>query len=303
MTGAVIYAGRNSRLKNFAYKDFGARVLGYRSRDKQGNPLAGTKVPGQPFRLSYQITLIAGGTMEVGSVVKMGKKKPNDAWVPATAAAPTGVFSYEEVRDAAGAAVQRHDSNGMFAVIASDLRKKYVLPAGLVRKFDNVHDDLADGGTSDDSRENFFHELGKMTGAGLDFFAYAGHGNYNGLPSAGVTMKHVDSLGGEIERLVTADGSVMLYACSCATPGGFAQALSKRLGNREVWAHTGAGTADKNPNMFLFRHGLDQDFLGTKNFTKEERAAWRAYLKKSADFYARFPFMTVGEMKSEIAAA
>jgi hypothetical protein len=303
MTGAVIYAGRNSRLKNFAYKDFVAGVRGYRSRDKQGNPLAGTKVPGQPLRLSYQVTRLTGGTMEVGSVVKLSKKKPNDAWAPATSAAPTGVFNYEEVHDAAGTAVLRHDSNGMFAVVASDLRKRYVLPKGLVRAFDNVHDDLADGGTSEDSRENFFHELGKMTGAGLDFFAYSGHGNYNGLPSAGVYMKHVEPLGDEISRLVRTDGTVMLYACSCATPGGFAQALSKRLGNRKVWAHTGAGTADKNPNMYLFQNGLDQDFLGATNFTKEERTAWKVHLKRSADFYIRFPFLTIEEMKSEMASA
>src|SRR4051812_6436664 len=119
MTGAVIYAGRNSRLKNFAYKTFGNGVIGYRARDKQGNPLAGTKVPGQPLRLSYPITLLAGGTMEVASAATLNKKAPNDAWAPAVAAAPTGVFNNEEVHDAAGAAVTRHDSNGMFAVIAS----------------------------------------------------------------------------------------------------------------------------------------------------------------------------------------
>src|SRR5262245_10737862 len=140
MTGAVIYAGRNSRLKNFAYKDFAKGVLGYRSRDKQGNPLAGKSVPGQPLRLSYPITLLTGGATEVGSVVKLNKQTPNDAWSPATGAVPTGVLNYEEMHDAAGAAVLRHDSNGMFQVVASDLRKKYALPAGLVRPFDNVHD-------------------------------------------------------------------------------------------------------------------------------------------------------------------
>ena len=101
-TGAVIYAGRNSRLKNFAYKDLTNRVIGYLSRDKQGNPLAGTMVPGQPLRLSYQITLLAGGTMNVGSVMKLSKKGSNTAWSPATSATATGVLQYEEVHDAAG---------------------------------------------------------------------------------------------------------------------------------------------------------------------------------------------------------
>lgn len=297
-TGAVIYAGRNSRLKNFAYKDLTNRVLGYRYRDKLGNQPGGTKIPGQHLRLSYEIALLAGGTIQVGSAVTLNKRKPNDAWSPATSAIATGVLNYEEVHDVAGTAVLRHDSNGMFAVIAAGLRKKYSLPADLVRSFDNVHDDLEDGGTSKDSKKNFFAELKKMKGTELDFFAYAGHGNYNGLPSAGVYMSDIDDLEKEINRLIKADGSVMLYACSCAS--GFAQHLSRKLGNRKVWAHTGAGTADKNPNMHLFQNGLDQHFLGEKNFTKDEVTAWKRYLKLSDDFYMRFPFMTIQEMKNEI---
>ena len=298
MNGAVIYAGRNSRLKNFAYRDFAKGVLGYRARKSNGDPLPGVAIPGQPLRLSYPITLLAGGSMAVASVVKLQKKKPNDAWSPATSTTPTGVLTVEEVHDAAGKVVTRHDSNGMFEVIAVALRKKYALPVSQVRAFDNVHDDFADGGTSDDSKQHFFAELKKMTGSGLDFFAYSGHGNYNGLPSAGVYMGDVEKLGNEIIRLVKDDGSVMLYACSCAS--GFAQSLSNKLGRRKVWAHTGAGPADKNPNMYLFQHGLDQGFLGTKNFTKDEAAAWKKHLKSNADFYLRFPFMTIGEMKSEI---
>lgn len=299
-TGAVIYAGRNSRLKNFAYRDFAKGLLGYRSRKSNGDPLPGVTIPGQPLRLSYPITLLSGGSMSVASVAKLAKKKPNDAWLPETSAIPTGVLAVEEVRDAAGNVVTRHDSNGMFEVIAVALKKKYGLSPNLVRAFDNVHDDFADGGTSNESKENFFAELQKMNGSGLDFLAYSGHGNYNGLPSAGVYMGDVEKLGNEIIRLVRADGSVMLYACSCAS--GFAQALSTKLGNRKVWAHTGAGPADKNPNMFLFQRGDDQGFLSTKNFTKDEAAAWKRHLKSNGDFYLRFPFMSVAEMKTELAS-
>ncbi|MBX7105309.1 MAG: hypothetical protein K1X57_14595 [Gemmataceae bacterium] len=301
--GAVIYAGNNSRLKGFALRDNSGKLLGFLATNKLGG-LVLSPVKGSKTHVTYTVNTFSGIPMQVTALLKL-ERKGNEARSPVSGVI-VGTLGKEEVVNAQGELKIRNDSSGMFEVVAAKLKKIHSIPPNLVKRFANVHDDLGDDGTKEDSKTNFFNALKSMPGVGgaseLDFFAYSGHGSGSGLPSAGIGRGDISKLKDEIKRLVRADGTVILYACSTGTPKGFAEQLSGQLPGMTVWGHLPPpGPASINPRKVKFKAGKSQNFL--EQFTKEERVMWDNHVKSSSDFYARYPFMRLDEIRAEIGMA
>jgi len=297
--GVVVYAGNNSRLRAIAFRNLGGTLLGYLAIDANGH-LVKAAVPKDKTRLRYTVVALVGPRFDIEAPLNL--KGTSDVWSPSTGTL-MGKLAKEDVQDATGKKVTRRDSNGMFEVVAMKLKKVHSLPSNLIKEFSNVHDDFAEGGTKDESRANFFAALKSAPGTGkaseLDFFAYSGHGSGWSLPSAGVARTHLPKLAAEITRLVRSTGTVVLYACSTGTPKGFAQQLSALLPNMTVWGHLPPpGPASINPRKMKFKGGTQQRFLD--EFSAPELAKWKAHVISSADFYARYPFMSMAEIRAEI---
>jgi len=195
----------------------------------------------------------------------------------------------------------KNDASGMFSRIPTHLTE-YLGAGNVIRApFENVHDDLEEGGTERDTRENFFAQLAAMP-AGLDFFAYCGHGTENGLASACVDNDTARA------RLVTSlaslqqGGTVILYACSTGAPGGLAQQLSRTLGggNISVWGHTQSRSASTNPTKVRYLRG---EALSLQHeLSDAARTRWnRGRLPDR--IYIMAQFWTIAELETQIAAA
>ncbi len=295
--GFVVYAGNNSRLKSWAFRDLGGKLVGYLATHTDGNLIvAASKVKG---RKRYTVSGLYGPSQDIEAPAEL--KGTMDALSPGTETV-IGRLKKEETVDASGGKVIRRDSSGMFEAVALKLKKLYSLPGNLVKEFANVHDDLAEGGTKADSRKNFFDVLKAAPGVGgaseLDFFAYCGHGNASGLPSAGVDRTHVAALAKEIKRLLRADGTVIFYACQTGSKDGLAQKLSGLLPSMTVWGHRKSGPASTNPYKKKYVGGVEQPFRDS--WGEADQVTWDAYMRASADFYARYPFMTLDQISAEV---
>jgi hypothetical protein len=193
----------------------------------------------------------------------------------------------------------KNDSTGMFEHVARAFRQLYNAE---IRAFDNVHDDEADGGNEAATRANYFGEMAKFSGDNLDFFAYSGHGSQNGLPSAGVRRGRptfgVPQLCERIGRLVRADGFVLLYACSTAEAGGFAEDLSRLLPRMTVIGHRGAAAASRNPEKYRIVNGNSEHYRDLLPADVQPR--WTATNLDRNYLYARFPFLTVEQVAEEL---
>lgn len=297
--GVVIFAGNNARKKGWAYRNSIGKLVGYLVTDSEGGPL-GIGIKGDPTKKQYTAVAFTGVKIEIVGAAKLPRSGSEVAYPTGGGA---GKVAKEDMRDAAGQLVMRCDSTGMFEVVAKKLQKLYSLPKGLVKEFSNVHDDFAEGGTKADSRKNFLKALKEAPGPGgasdLDFFAYSGHGSPSELPSAGINRSHIATLAAEIKRLVRADGTVILYACSTGKPNGFAQQLSGQLLGMTVWGHLPPpGPASINPRKVKYKGGLPERFV--EDFTEAEFAKWKAYVIGNPDFYARYPFLTLDQMIDEV---
>lgn len=296
--GVVIFAGNNARKKGWAYRDTGNRLIGYLVTDDEGKPI-GLPVTGDATKKKYTAVSFYGLKVELVGAVKLPKGGSD---VTTSAGIPAGRVAKESLVDASGKLQMRSDSTGMFEPVALKLKKLYTLPNSLVKEFQNVHDDFADGGTSEESRKNFFKALKEAPGPGgaseLDFFAYVGHGEGSGLPSAGITRSHIAALVKEIKRLVRADGTVIFYACQTGSKDGLAQKLSGLLPAMTVWGHRKSGPASTNPYKKKYIGGVEQPFRDS--WGEADQLKWDTYMRASADFYARYPFMTMDQMIAEV---
>lgn len=294
--GLVIYPDNNSKWLDFAYYKAGSSVQDGVKKESGG------VCPGAKSHLRrYTIKLTTGETITVAAARKLDKKaRRNDAYDPATWA-DAGYINWETLKDASGNVKPKPDSTGEFKLIGRKFKGLYGLPDTLVRSFENVHDDVDPEGKGADTRENFFDTLAEVTEGSLDFFAYAGHGGTQSLPSAQVRKQDMSKLADEIRRLVKSDGTVIFYACSTGAPGGFASSLSKLLPEMTVWGHTDAGQASRNADKIRFQNGTSQDIRDL--LSAAARAKFASYLRASEDFYARLPFMTVEDMEAELTGA
>lgn len=288
--GLAIYPDNNSKWRGYAYyRNGNANQVG-RKRSRGGR---------HGVRRLYTVRLNAGGETTVAAAPRLSKSSTRNPAYDVTTGAEIGYFNWTVLRDASNNIIAKPDSTGEFELIARKLRQLYGLSDSLICPFENVHDDVDPEGTRRETRENFFEALQAVEETDLDFFAYAGHGGTQSLPSAQVRARDRGRLVTEIRRLLKPNGIVLLYACSAGVIGGFASQLSASLLGMTVWAHSDAGQASRNADKIRFRNGSGLDIRDILSAGARER--WARHLRASPDFYARFPFMTHHAIEEELA--
>lgn len=114
--------------------------------------------------------------------------------------------------------------------------------------FNNAHET---GGNRDRAREEVLTRIREAPGP-LDIIAYFGHGVEHGLPTAGVSRRHIGELADTIRRNTSENPVVLLYACSAGRMGGLAQQLQEAIGKGVVYSHSTAGHTYRNPFVTKF---------------------------------------------------
>ncbi|BDC49437.1 hypothetical protein F183_A17530 [Bryobacterales bacterium F-183] len=294
-SGVVVYPKNNGRLKTLVlYKDVGGKT-GF---------LWGTAKPKEKGSAQYLYPVALDSEGPRGTKIKvMGPKGLGKNNAPARVCDPDsgkeiGTFRWEEVKLPDGSQRERPDSTGEFQVIAKTFQKKFLAST---YGFGNVHDDVDDSsGTGEQTRENFWDVLDSISASNLDYFAYAGHGNWDSLGSAQVRAKDVDEFVRRLRRLVKPEGVILFYACLTGKTGGFASKVAGALPGATVWGHSDSGQASRNADKVVHK--------GTNNMAVKKLLSAAAaknlsgYLVSSEDFYARMPFMTIAEMNAELEA-
>jgi hypothetical protein len=291
--GVVIYPDNNSKWRGYAYYRNG------QPGQAGAHTSSGAVCPGTHNHLRYYTIALHGGeTTRVAAAKSLSKKvKKNPAFDIATWG-EIGYLNWEPLRTAAGLLKAKPDSSGEFRLIAKKLKELYLLPSSLIVPFENVHDDIEAGGTAAETRDNFFEALEDVRESGLDFFAYAGHGGEQSLPSAQVRKSDISRLADQIRRIVRPDGIVIFYACSTGAPDGFACKISALLPLMRVWGHTDSGQASRNADKVCYKNGAGIDIRD--KLSAAARAKWAAHLLHSPDFYARFPFLALDTINAEL---
>jgi hypothetical protein len=295
VTGACVYAGRNSRLRAIAYRING-QLIGYEVKELR------QKYPADKKKVIYHIKPLTGA----GDQKVLGPSSLNGApaatWDPTKPAVELpGKLTKEDVRDGAGNLKMRADSSAVFKY-ASDLLKK-AYPATECRSFANVHDDFDDSGTIGESLNNFMEEVKELADrhTNLDYFAYSGHGNGPGLPSAGLKMgtRQYDTFVDCLKSMLRADGRVIFYACSMGLPGGMAADLSRRLPGVTVFGHNCSGHGMTNPEKV--RCFCGQRVVFATAMGKDVYTRWVKLIKDPAeDIWLRYPWMSIEEIIEEV---
>lgn len=292
--GLVIYPDNNSRQRGFAF--YRAGQQGQSGRKTRNRGVVSTSRNGR--LRTYEITLHNRTTINVLAPTSLSKSATRITAYDPTSEAEVGYLNYELLLNASGGIQTKPDSSGEFRLIARKFRSLYGLSDPLICPFENVHDDLDPEGTRADTRNNFFDALEAVTQTQLDFFAYAGHGGRSSLPSAQVRQRDLDRLQTQIQRIVRPGGIVLLYACQTGYAGGFASQLSRRLPTMAIWGHTDSGQASRNADKIVYRNGQGVDIRNV--LTSEARTRFAGHLLSSADFYARFAFMTQAAIEYEL---
>ena len=158
--------------------------------------------------------------------------------------------------------------------------------------FDNDGNDDTDHRADDANPRNRRAEI--LTGlaaapSGLQVVAYFGHGGPNGLLSAGIRRPQLAAFADAIASKAARRMVIVLNACSCGVPGGFAEqlrhAMTARGINATVFAHQTSGDAVANPYKRRFPAG---GFLVEPS--GEDFRTWGAQLR-GTDLWMRYPFM------------
>lgn len=166
--------------------------------------------------------------------------------------------------------------------------------------FDNDGDDdnLADGRFPVVRRRAIIEELDRRPGP-INVVAYFGHGLRRGLSSAGFLGDHgLQEFADALARNINPRSVIILNACSCGHPGGFAEQLGPALVSRGVratiYAHNNSGHTTNNPTKRRYPGG---DYLiapGDKRFRSWRQALW------GTDLWARYPFMEPEQIAREV---
>lgn len=295
ITGACIYAARNSRQRAIAYRVNG-QLIGYEDKEKR------EKFKGDKKKIIYVIKPVIGS----GSQRVVGPSSLNGApgttWDPANPLVELpGKLTKEDMLDASGKVKMRADSSAVFKYSGDLLKKAY--PATECRGFANVHDDFDDGGGIGESLNNFMEEVRELADhcTNLDYFAYAGHGNGPSLPSAGLKIgtRLYNEFVTCLKSMLRPDGRVIFYACSTGLPGGMAPDLSTKLPGITVFGHNCAGHGMTNPEKV--RCFCGQRVVFETAMGKEVYSRWTRLIKNpSEDIWLRYPWMSLEEIVAEV---
>jgi hypothetical protein len=130
----------------------------------------------------------------------------------------------------------------------------------------------------------------------LDAIAYFGHGTPNLMVSARIGQGFFDEFVTSLRSNAGMGVNIMLYACSCGAPGGFAAKLADALSDLDatVYSHASVGHAFRNPMVRKFPGG-------TRVCPDGMVTAWlRAFADQKNDLWIRFPFMSDDEIRAEL---
>lgn len=136
-----------------------------------------------------------------------------------------------------------------------------------------------------------------------DAIVYFGHGWKGGLASAGFNNDSREALTDAIWQYGTPGVKVLLYACSCAIPGGYAYKMAQDLNmfaaaGMEVYGHPSVGHSFTNPQ--LRRYPSNQGETGETVCPDGQVAKWlKAMRDERSCYWAKVPFMS----REEIAAS
>lgn len=311
LTGAVVYAGNNSRRKAITLRK-NNQVVAYESHDERWNRIT-HGVRGRKDRVLYSMDPVNGGPAfdVVGIPSKQIHRSPTAVYAVNALDTPIAGQSLtsEDRYDAQGNHIMQKDSTAEFQRAAAGLMRAY--PGTRTFAFSNVHDDEADTGNVAESLDNFMEQMRLIPG-NLDFFSYCGHGAEHQLPSAGLKMGRVVKRRGEkhweesdafsefidiLRRSVKPGGNIIFYACSTGVVNGFAQGVSSKIPSLKVFGHTCAGQAKANPFKARIQAGAHETYA---SLLGDQFPAWKSYLKSGNDLWARYWNMTVNEIKAEI---
>lgn len=158
------------------------------------------------------------------------------------------------------------------------------------------------GQSHEDARDALIAAVNAMP-AGLDMFAYFGHGSKTQLGNMIWTEGDRNSFADAIRPKLSDGASVMLYSCDAGQRGGVTEALRDRIG-KGVWVygHTSVKHSFLNPDVSEAHNGdaaryrLIQDIVGS-----DLSAAWEDALRYT-DMWLRFPLMHYADIKKELNA-
>jgi hypothetical protein len=182
-----------------------------------------------------------------------------------------------------------HDASYVFVPGARQFARKYGLS---VTPFDETQ-----GHHKQVAHDTVFNTI--RAARQLDVIAYFGHGLPHALGSAGIAEAEAPALAAAINAAAAPDCKVILYACWCGIPGGFAETLSRSLSaGITVFGHSQRGHAYQNPYVarYPYRPEDTQPFIiehGCSTLWHE----WNKELHGNSELWMRYPFMTKAEVE------
>jgi hypothetical protein len=137
-----------------------------------------------------------------------------------------------------------------------------------------------------------------------DAVVYFGHGDKNWLVSAGFGLDTLSEFTDAVWDCGEPSVKVVLYACSCATPGGIAYRIGWDLNcfanaGFQCFGHPSVGHSFRNPQVR--RYPSSKGETGETVAPASKIAPWlKAMADPKNDLWARFPFMTPEEIAAEL---
>jgi hypothetical protein len=300
LVGACVFAGNNTKWKGNSYRVNG-QVIGFEKLNEKLNPVR-KAVAKRPDLNEYTIKPLDPSKPEFQVLCATADKigaTPKDTWSPGDPTIPMpGKMQYEYRTTLDGAWLTRKDSTAVFEAAAKGLKSYY--PGSQALEFFNVHDDADDtSGTKADSLKSFMEQMGKLNN-GLDFFAYAGHGNGGSLGSACLSRtsapQYRDFIN-TLRRVLKPNATIIFYACLTGVESGFAQSVSSELPNVTVFAHRSKGHGQTNPEKVRIYNNNRETF---EKLLGADYWRWVTAIKSGGDLWRRYPFMTMDELKAEV---
>jgi hypothetical protein len=186
----------------------------------------------------------------------------------------------------------QHDAAGAFHPGAQKFAAAYNAPW---RTFENV-------GARKTVQKNFYDTIDKYCPAGIDLFAYFGHGIVDGLPSPHIGLAELDDFVRVLLPKVSKPFVAVLYACSAGAANGFSGKLREKLG-ADVWvyAHTSVGHSYMNPDVSEEMADNSPSYRLLYPYGSDLRAAWTEALHYT-DLWLRFPLLYNAALNAEVNA-
>lgn len=185
-----------------------------------------------------------------------------------------------------------HDCDIVFRPGAQRVAQAY---SGTSRSFSN-------GKPYPANRDDLLNEISLLP-AGLDMFAYFGHGYNDQLGNHITSAGDIQKLGDALKPKMKPGGSIVFYSCLAGSAGGLTSQLLKHVGNGVwIYGHTTTAHSFKNPAVSEAHEGSGLKFRLLQDiFGPSLRAAWEESLART-DLWLRFPLMHHVDIMKELNA-